>query len=90
MSPLTNSSASSVVIARLRADAMQAVMRRLWSVMEKYFLRMMLLARKKLAGAANRGQDEEDIAVSAFKSFCMGCRPASTNIVKSMTCGRYW
>lgn len=73
MSPSTNSSASSPVIARLRAgrdaSGYETAVGLLW---EKYFLRMMLLARRKLAGAANRGKDEEDIAVSAFKSFCMG------------------
>lgn len=73
MSPSINSSSSSPVVARLRAgrdaSGYETAVGLLW---EKYFLRMMLLARKKLAGAANHGKDEEDIAVSAFKSFCMG------------------
>jgi DNA-directed RNA polymerase specialized sigma24 family protein len=40
---------------------------RLW---ERYFRRLVGLARKKLADAPRRAADEEDIALSAFKSFC--------------------
>ena len=46
------------------ADAAQ----RLW---ESYFHRMVDLARKKLEGAPRAMADEEDVAVSAFRSFCL-------------------
>jgi DNA-directed RNA polymerase specialized sigma24 family protein len=42
---------------------------RLW---ERYFQSLVRLARKKLQGAAPRGVDEEDVALSAFDSFCRG------------------
>jgi DNA-directed RNA polymerase specialized sigma24 family protein len=41
--------------------------RKLW---ERYFLRLVGLARKRLQGAARRAADEEDVALSAFDSFC--------------------
>jgi len=44
---------------------------RLW---ERYFDRLVHLARKKLAGAKPRTADEEDIALSAFDSFCRAAR----------------
>jgi DNA-directed RNA polymerase specialized sigma24 family protein len=37
---------------------------------ERYFQRLVLLARKKLQGAPRRAADEEDVALSAFDSFC--------------------
>jgi DNA-directed RNA polymerase specialized sigma24 family protein len=49
------------------ADAAQ----RLWEV---YYGRMVDLARLKLQGTARRAADEEDVALSAFKSFCRGAR----------------
>lgn len=49
------------------ADAAQ----RLWEV---YFARMVGLARRKLEGAPRAAADEEDVALSAFKSFCMGAQ----------------
>jgi DNA-directed RNA polymerase specialized sigma24 family protein len=39
---------------------------------ERYFQRMVGLARTKLQGARRREADEEDIALSAFDSFCQG------------------
>ncbi len=54
----------------LRADDERAVSA-LW---EQYFKRMLFVARKKLGGAQRRVRDEEDIALSAFKSFCLGIR----------------
>lgn len=39
---------------------------------ERYFRRLVGLARKKLAGAPRRAADEEDVALSAFDSFCRG------------------
>jgi DNA-directed RNA polymerase specialized sigma24 family protein len=45
--------------------------RQLWDV---YYGRMVELARIKLQGTARRAADEEDVALSAFKSFCRGAR----------------
>jgi DNA-directed RNA polymerase specialized sigma24 family protein len=42
---------------------------RLWG---EYFARLVALARGRLRGAARRAADEEDIALSAFDSFCRG------------------
>jgi DNA-directed RNA polymerase specialized sigma24 family protein len=39
---------------------------------ECYFRRMVSLARKKLQGTPRRAADEEDVALSAFDSFCRG------------------
>lgn len=38
----------------------------------KYFQRMVGLARQKLGGVPRRVADEEDVALSAFDSFCRG------------------
>jgi DNA-directed RNA polymerase specialized sigma24 family protein len=43
----------------------------LWDI---YFGRMVNAARLKLSGAPSRMADEEDVALSAFKSFCSGTR----------------
>ena len=42
---------------------------KLW---QAYFLRLVNVARKKLQDAPRRVADEEDVALSAFKSFCLG------------------
>src|SRR4029077_6763039 len=42
---------------------------KLW---ERYFRRLVGLARKKLRDAPRRAADEEDVALSAFDSFCRG------------------
>ena len=42
---------------------------RLW---ERYFHRLVGLARKRLQNAPRRAADEEDVALSAFASFCQG------------------
>ena len=42
---------------------------KLW---ERYFRRLVGLARKKLRSAPRRAADEEDVALSAFDSFCRG------------------
>jgi DNA-directed RNA polymerase specialized sigma24 family protein len=55
-------------IAQLKAgDA--AAAQPLW---ERYFGRMVALARKKLQGGRRRERDEEDVALSALNSFCQG------------------
>jgi DNA-directed RNA polymerase specialized sigma24 family protein len=46
-----------------------AAAQRLW---ERYFRRLVGLARKKMQGAPRRADDEEDVALSAFDSFCRG------------------
>jgi DNA-directed RNA polymerase specialized sigma24 family protein len=44
-----------------------AAVQQLW---QRYFHRLVGLARKKLADAPRRVADEEDVALSAFDSFC--------------------
>jgi DNA-directed RNA polymerase specialized sigma24 family protein len=44
-----------------------AAVQQLW---ERYFQRLVALARKKLPGPARQAADEEDVALSAFESFC--------------------
>jgi RNA polymerase sigma factor (sigma-70 family) len=44
-----------------------AAAQQLW---ERYFRRLVGLARKRLRGSPRRGVDEEDVALSAFDSFC--------------------
>jgi DNA-directed RNA polymerase specialized sigma24 family protein len=64
------SSAGSVThwIDRLKAgDA--AAAQKLW---ERYFQRLVGLARKMLRGAPRRAADEEDVALSVFASLCQG------------------
>ena len=46
-----------------------AAAQHLW---ERYFDRLVHLARKKLRGRAGAAEDEEDAALSAFDSFCRG------------------
>ena len=41
---------------------------------ERYFQRLVGLARRKLQGAARQVADEEDVALSAFDSFCRSAR----------------
>lgn len=41
-------------------------------IWQRYFRRLLGLARKKLASGPNRAADEEDVALSAFHSFCRG------------------
>jgi DNA-directed RNA polymerase specialized sigma24 family protein len=55
-------------IGQLKAGDQKAA-QKLW---EGYFQRMVGLARKKLQGTPRRAADEEDVALSAFDSFCRG------------------
>jgi DNA-directed RNA polymerase specialized sigma24 family protein len=57
-------------INQLREGDAQAA-QQLWQV---YFLRLVNLARRKLEGARRREADEEDVALSAFHSFCQGAQ----------------
>jgi RNA polymerase sigma factor (sigma-70 family) len=43
---------------------------------EAYYQRLVALARAKLQGAPRRAADEEDVALSAFASFCRGAEAA--------------
>ncbi len=45
----------------------QATVQTLW---QRYFQRLVGLARKKLGNLPRRAADEEDVALSAFDSFC--------------------
>jgi DNA-directed RNA polymerase specialized sigma24 family protein len=55
-------------IGQLKAGE-PAAAQKLW---EWYFQKMVELARLKLQGMPRRAADEEDVALSAFKSFCQG------------------
>jgi len=58
----------SVWIERLKAGDNGAA-EQIW---ESYFRRLVALARSKLGGAPRAAADEEDVALSAFDSFCRG------------------
>ena len=64
------SSAASVTtwVEQLRAGN-RAAAQHLW---DRYFPRLVGLARQKLRGLPRRATDEEDVALSAFDSFCRG------------------
>jgi DNA-directed RNA polymerase specialized sigma24 family protein len=64
------SSAGSVThwLVQLRAGDRSAA-QKLW---ERYFRQLVTLARHKLQGARRGAADEEDVALSAFDSFCAG------------------
>ena len=49
----------------------EAAAAKLW---QRYFRRLVGLARKKLGDSPRRVADEEDVVVSAFKSFCQGAK----------------
>lgn len=50
-----------------------AAAQKLW---DNYFQQLVHLARIKLQGAPRRAADEEDVAISAFASFCRGAEHA--------------
>lgn len=66
----TTSSCDSVTqwIEQLKAGDRQAA-QPLW---ERYYRRLVQLARARLRGARRRAEDESDVALSAFDSFCRG------------------
>jgi len=58
---------------------------------ERYFQQLVYLARKKLQGSPRRASDEEDVALSAFASFCRAAEnTASPPLPTATTCGGYW
>lgn len=60
-------------IAGLRAGDPLAA-QRLW---ETFFDRLVTIARQRLAAAARTMSDEEDVVLSAIKSFCLGVQRGS-------------
>jgi DNA-directed RNA polymerase specialized sigma24 family protein len=64
---MSESGSVSSWIGRLKSGEHEAA-QRLW---EDYFQRLVGLARKKLQGVHLRASDPEDVALSAFASFCL-------------------
>ena len=56
-------------LGQLQDGDRNAAAKKLW---ERYFERLVVLARKKLKGSPRRVADEEDVALSAFNCFCNG------------------
>jgi DNA-directed RNA polymerase specialized sigma24 family protein len=65
---MNSHSSVSVWIHELQAGN-QVAAQRLW---EQYFQRLVHLARQRLPNHLRRHTDEEDVALSAFNSFCRG------------------
>ncbi len=65
---MSNENSVSVWLGPLKEGDPQAA-QELWS---RYFEKLVRLARKKLQGSSRRMADEEDVALSAFHSFCEG------------------
>jgi DNA-directed RNA polymerase specialized sigma24 family protein len=65
---MTSSGSVTHWIGQLKAGS-PAAAQQLW---EGYFQKMVGLARQKLQGLPRRAADEEDVALSAFNSFCLG------------------
>jgi DNA-directed RNA polymerase specialized sigma24 family protein len=64
--PMSSEGSVSDWIARLQAGSPASV-QQLW---DRYFHRLVYLAREKLRGSRPRSADAEDVALSAFDSFC--------------------
>src|SRR5262245_2136626 len=69
MSPETGHSESVTGWVQLLRQGDQQAAQKLW---ERYFARLVRQARATLQGAPRRDADEEDVALSAFASFCRG------------------
>jgi DNA-directed RNA polymerase specialized sigma24 family protein len=65
---LSPSGSGSAWIGQLKGGDPEAA-QKLW---ERYFRRLVELARKRLQGVPRSAADEEDVALSAFDSFCRG------------------
>jgi DNA-directed RNA polymerase specialized sigma24 family protein len=65
---MTSSGSVTYWIGQLKAGSAAAA-QKLW---EGYFRKMVALARHRLQGRPPRAADEEDVALSAFHSFCRG------------------
>jgi DNA-directed RNA polymerase specialized sigma24 family protein len=68
MKPMPPEESVSQWLGQLQAGD-PAAAQKLW---ERYFHRLVGLARRKLRGRRRRAADEEDVALSAFDSFCRG------------------
>jgi DNA-directed RNA polymerase specialized sigma24 family protein len=72
---MSSSEPVSLLLEKLRAGDHQAA-QALW---QKYFPQLVALARTRLRATSRRVADEEDVALSAFDSFCQaaerGCLP---------------
>ncbi len=68
MNPNTQNDCVTEWLGRIKAGDPEAA-RRLW---EGYFTKLVGLARGKLRAASRAAADEEDVALSAFDSFCRG------------------
>jgi len=66
MNPFSATGSITALVERLKSGDEEAV-RVLW---QRYYPRLVALARKKFQGASRRVSDEEDAALSAFDSFC--------------------
>lgn len=75
---MDSSLAVSVWIERLKAGDADAA-QRLW---ENYFHRLVGLARVRLQGLVRAAADEEDVALSAFHSFCQGAAQGQFPLLK--------
>ena len=64
-----DSASVSVWVQRLSGGDKGLPAEKLW---ERYYGRLVALARAKLGGLPRRVADEEDVALSAFDSFCQG------------------
>jgi len=56
-------------LQQLKREGAAGAARELW---QRYFARLVELARQRLRGTPRRAADEEDVALSAFDSFCRG------------------
>jgi DNA-directed RNA polymerase specialized sigma24 family protein len=66
--PMSTVSSVTQWVNKLQAGDRAAV-QKLW---EKYFQKLVRLARRKLRGTPRKVADEDDVALSAFDSFCRG------------------
>ena len=84
---MVSSGSVTLWIDRLQAGDPDAA-QQLW---ERYFRRLVGLARHKLPGRPRAAADEEDVAESAFDSFCRAqTRAASRNYMTATTSGSCW
>ena len=67
---MSSSGSVSHWIGQLKAGE-HAAAQKLW---ERYFQRLVGLAHKMLQGSSPRAADEEDVALSAFASLCLGAQ----------------
>ena len=65
---MSSAESATTWVEQLRAGN-QAAAEQLWA---RYYPRLVGLARERLRGTPRRAADEEDVALSAFDSFCRG------------------